>query len=556
MGVIFVSFGPELVYEWNKMLETIYNHKVQKIYGGCSWCTLSFSSTITLLLSWKVQNCGITFINNDNRKKLIGTVKQTHPIIGALKRHLHGTELLTSQQIKRDRILMLTFKKTFGAGFHNKKHLVLEAIQNHGNFILIEDDGIIIEAAKHIYPSENRERIIASGHQYIFPAEYKGITLEEWLEKPRQESLKNIKGIGAPLLKTIFEMPLNEQKKHLSSFYSNTKNTMKIQKLNRYIFPFPVNLKNATVYNNLLASSTELVLDPILNKNADQRKRVINLFLTKEIARREKQISDISKLLKQDNSLTYKNYGNIILNNIQNIRRGEDRISLTSYTEAGEPETKEIPLNPALTATENADLYFKKYKKITASKERASKILEKVMNEMQDLNEDLLLAMCINDDESLSTIEKELKINRTKARISKVPNEKQFPPHKRIMLGDSIILIGLSAKGNRYATFKFARSNDIWFHAKDIPGAHVILRNNNIGEIFNDNQLLSFCASLAVYYSKSKDCGKVRVDYTLRKYVSPINSEIAGVTYREFKTLNVGSDFWEKYLLKNSQDLE
>ena len=551
-----MSFGPELVYEWNKMLETIYSDRVQKIYGGNNWVALSFSSAKTLLISWESQCCGIAFINNNDRKNLLATEKQTHPITGSLKNHLLGCELLVSQQIRRDRILMFTFKKTYGAGFYNKKHLILETIQNHCNLILIEDNEIIIEAAKHIYASENRGRIIVSGHQYIPPSEYEGITLEEWLEKPTQESLKKIKGIGAPLLNAISEIPPNEQKKQLSSFYSDTGNTMTIQKLNNYTFPFPVNYKNATRYDNLLSASQELVLTPILNKEANQRKKTIKLFLSKEIVRREKQITDISVLTKQETPLIYRNYGNIILNNIQKIERGESHVLLNSYNEDGEIVIEKIPLNPALTATQNADLYFKKYKKLSASKERASKLLEKITKELHDLNEDLLLAMCANDNESLSSIEKELKIKKTTTKKGKVLNEKQIPPHRRIVLKDSIIMIGLSAKGNRYATFKFARSNDIWFHAKNIPGAHVILRNNSIEDTLNDDQLLKFCASLAVYYSKSKESGKMKVDYTLRKYVSPISSEIAGVTYREFKTIYIGSDFWEQYLLENSLDPE
>ena len=62
-----------------------------------------------------------------------------------------------------------------------------------------------------------------------------------------------------------------------------------------------------------------------------------------------------------------------------------------------------------------------------------------------------------------------------------------------------------------------------------------------------------FCSSLAVYFSKANANENVRVDYTAKKYVTPIKGSTANVTYKEFKSFIGERDFWEKYLLKNQQ---
>ena len=128
----------------------------------------------------------------------------------------------------------------------------------------------------------------------------------------------------------------------------------------------------------------------------------------------------------------------------------------------------------------------------------------------------------------------------------------QLPPHRRFdfpHIGASLY-VGLSAKGNHYVTFRVARGEDIWFHAQGIPGAHVILRFTDMPEEETRERCFNIAASLAGWYSKGRESGRVRVDHTQKKHVRAISGAgIANVTYREYGTILADTRLWEEGVL-------
>ena len=102
------------------------------------------------------------------------------------------------------------------------------------------------------------------------------------------------------------------------------------------------------------------------------------------------------------------------------------------------------------------------------------------------------------------------------------------------------ILVGLSARGNRYVTLKAARPEDIWLHAHEIPGAHVIIRGVRRQELEGEKRgILEYAASLAAGHSAGKGAGSVAIDYTEKKYVRSVPGTVALVTYTNPGTLRV-----------------
>lgn len=552
-----MSYGPELVFKWSKTLEDFTTKRIQKIYGGDSWVIISFSSKVLLLISWGARNAGISFISQEEKTNLLQKTDKTAPLIATLKSHLSNSEFISSKHIKRDKILVFSFKKIVGAGFFSTKKLILEMIQNHANLILTEENCTIIEAAKHIHPADDSARTIVPGFKYRLPTQFSGIALEEWLDEPSSESIKEIKGLGRPLLNAISLLPLEQQKINLAYFYSiEESGIMKFQKINNYYTYFPQIIVNAIEISDLHSISREIVLNPLLVSKTNLRKKKIELHINNEIKRRQRQIADMNALLNEDNYKKIKNYANLILSNIWKIPVGSSEVLLENYYEVNGVIQEIVPLNPSLTAAQNANLYFKKYKKMLKRRERVEKLLCKVLIELENLNEDLLFTSLAEDNYALVAIENDLNINKKTIKNDKKPEKKTLPPHKRIMIDNYIIHIGLSAKGNRYVSFKYAKPNDLWFHAKDIPGAHVILRSSASSEPLNDETILKVCSSLAVYYSKAKGSNNVRVDYTLKKHVSSIRESVSGVTYRNFKSINIDSSFWERYFLENRLNLQ
>jgi len=543
-GVLPISFGPELVWIWSRVLKKHIGKRVQKLEGGDSWVAVSISGSTVLLLSWGAQNCGIAVISDKEKKDLISSAKQTPPIVNALKSNISGAELTDVCQLNRDRIIRLTFTKTIGAGFSNTRHLILETMERYSNLILLDENDMVLETAKHIHPADNRFRSVLPGQPYSMPPEFKGIALEEWLEHPSSETLRSVAGFGKKLLERLTEMEVERATRSLNGFYKNETDISSYipQLVKKYLTALPELLEGASAIQDTTIADTGriIVLSPIADVSLNRRRKVITDQIERETMRRERQIGDIEKLLHEEDAEKYKKYGDALVANSWQISSGAEKACVTYWDSEGNEVRETVPLDPRLSAAKNSARYFAKYKKIISAQERAAKILIKVKEELEDLREQMAIIQSMDDTESLALVEEELGIKNAKQRNVKKKTAAPLPPHKRFDLGYALVFVGLSSKGNRYVTFKLANADDIWFHAQGVPGAHVILRFTSAPTEEEKDKAIKFCASLAAKYSKNGNNSGQRVDYTLRKYVSPIKGGEANVTYRNFSSIAAG----------------
>lgn len=550
-----MSYGPELIWIWSRIFSVYTGRRVQKIDGGDKWCTIALSGGAVFMLSWGPQNYGAALITDEEKKSALAVSKQTPTVANALKSNLLGSELTSVTQINRDRVLKFSFKKTFGAGFSAPRHIILEAMDRYSNLILIDDKNTVIETAKHIYPADNSYRSILPGQKYILPPEFTGLTLEAWLRSPADSNIKNVVGIGRPLLNFIEKMPLDEQKKYVEDYYSDKTPIEKYLPLQigRYFTLSTVTHGTGGNFNQSIESAGEyLVLAPIFDGAVGSIKKQLTHYIKKEITRRERQISDINRLIYDEDARAYKNYGELIITNLWKIKPGEKEARLASYGEDGAETFCTVPLDPAISASKNAEKYFKKYKKILSSQEHAAILLKKVEEELAVYNEQLSIADALSSAEYLTQIAYELGfVIKTACKDPKKHKAQQGPPHLRFDVEGSIIYVGLSAKGNRHVTFRLANPEDLWFHVQGIPGAHVILRPAPGLSISESTYLINLCASFAVRYSKGNGNNGARVDYTQRKYVTAIKGGVANVTYREFSSVPGDIAICVKFLEEN-----
>lgn len=546
MEVFAISFGPELVWIWSRILKKHIGKRVQKLEGGDSWVGVSISGSVVLLLSWGAQNCGIAVISEKEKKELTSSAKQTPPIVNALKSNISGAELTEVCQLNRDRIIRLTFTKTLGAGFSNTRYLVLETMERYSNLILLDENEIVLETAKHIHPADNRFRSVLPGQPYSMPPEFKGIVLEEWLKDPSADSLKSIAGFGRKLLERLSEMEVEKTALHLNKFYKENTDISEFipQMIKKYLAVLPELLEGTSPLSETNVSDTGriAVLSPIADGSFSKRRKVITDQIGHEIIRRERQIGDIERLLHKEDAEKYKKYGDALVANGWQVTPGAKEASVTYWDSEGNEIEETVPLDPKLSAAKNYTRYFAKYKKIISAQKRAAKILIKVKEELEDLREQMAITLSMDDTESLALVEEELGIKNMKERknVKKKKKATPLPPHKRFDLGYALVFVGLSSKGNRYVTFKLANPDDTWFHAQGVPGAHVILRFTTAPSEEEKDSAIEFCASMASKYSKTGNAPGQRVDYTLRKYVSPIKGGEASVVYKNFKTISAG----------------
>lgn len=550
-----MSFGPELICSWSRFLSGYTGKKARKAEAADNWAALSLSDGSVLLLSWDTQAYGVAMADESEKKTLLATSSQTPPIVAALKKHIVGAELTEVWQPRRDRILKLTFRRVVSAGFSATRHLILEAMERYSNLILTSEDNVIIEAAKHIHPSENRFRTVLPGFPYVMPPEFSGFALEEWLRSPDAESIIKISGFGSALLRALAPAGAAMASEYLTQFYGKEfKGRFLTQKIGKYITIFPVLLDRALpLTGDIRIAGYHTTLFPLLARDSSSRRKRIENHINSEISRREKQLADIEELLAQ-NPEDIRSEARLLMSNLWQVNHGSKECEFTYYDEDGSNKTISIQLDPALSPQKNAARLFAKYKKLSAARTRAAKLLNKIQFELEDLREQLAMVSFSEDNETLVLIEEELGLAKNKSKNTKGRRKDNtaFPPHKRFDIGFALVFAGLSANGNRYVTFSLASPEDIWFHAQGTPGSHVILRADKALASEEKELALNFCASLAVWFSKARGSARARVDYTQRKHVSAIKGGGTNVTYREFKSISADPLFWKEYLSEKS----
>ena len=543
-GGIALSFGPELIWSWSRELSALAGRRVQRVEGGGSAVIISLAGGAELLLSWGAQNCGAALISARDKKSLLAAARQTPPITNAVKSHLTGAQLVSVAQLHRDRILEFTFRKTIGAGFSTERRLVLEIMERFSNLVMTDENGLIIETAKHIHPADNSFRTVLPGVPYHMPPLFGGAALEEWLAAPREDTLTKVAGVGRPLLKILAAHPAGLAAEYLRGLYDDSSTPMAAQRIGKYVTALPELLPEA---EKLPDGSTGalIALAPMKDGTIENRRKNIVKHIEKEITRRERQLGDIRRLLADESPARFKLWGELIVANMWNVKHGVSEAVLTGYDEDGSEISHKVPLDPRISPSQNSAAYFAKYKKIVSAQERAASLVQKVEEELDDLREELALASSVDDAQALVMLEEELGMAKPQQKRGG-KKEPQLPPHVRFEFEKAIVCAGLSAKGNRWLTFRFASPEDWWFHAQGVPGAHVIMRQTSALTDEEFEELAAFCASLAVFYSKAKAEPRHRVDYTRRKYVSPIRGGEANVTYKEFSTIAGEPALWSE----------
>ncbi|MBQ3760311.1 MAG: NFACT family protein, partial [Synergistaceae bacterium] len=263
--------------------------------------------------------------------------------------------------------------------------------------------------------------------------------------------------------------------------------------------------------------------------------------IKRAVKSREGHRDGLAKQLKEcQEAEIFRRKGEAILSHLWEIPKRSENITLTDW----DGEELSISLDPELSPSRNAERYFKRYRKAKGNPEEIKAGLEAINAAITELKEQHSLLEAIDDPENFTEAVKDLAewISPAKSQNRNPKRRKQenIPPHLSIKRDGVTILVGLSARGNRYVTLKIARPEDIWLHAHEMPGAHVIIRGLKREELEGARRdILEYAAGLAAGHSSGKGAGSVPVDYTERKYVRSVPGTIALVTYTNPGTLRV-----------------
>nr|WP_296459050.1 NFACT RNA binding domain-containing protein [uncultured Acetatifactor sp.] len=279
------------------------------------------------------------------------------------------------------------------------------------------------------------------------------------------------------------------------------------------------------------------VLTHIRQKSADLR-RIVQTALERNVKKYDLQLRQMKDTEKRD---TYRVYGELLNTYGYSAEPGAKSLqALNYYTD----ETVTIPLDPTLSAKENAQKYFDRYGKMKRTYEALSQLTVEVREEIQHL-ESVSTALDIAlYEEDLAQIKEELTesgyIRRKAGNRGKKQKITSRPFH--YLSSDGFhMYVGKNNFQNDELTFKLATGNDWWFHAKQIPGSHVVVKTGNAQEL--PDRTFEEAARLAAYYSKGRGQEKVEIDYVQKKHVKKPNGAKPGfVVYYTNYSMAIDSD--------------
>lgn len=292
----------------------------------------------------------------------------------------------------------------------------------------------------------------------------------------------------------------------------------------------------ATLSESLDAHYTDQETEKIYQARANAARNK----LKQELSKREKLFKKLNQDLdKHGDAEHWKRCGDLLLANLATAQRRGDKVSVTDYFDENTP-TVEIEVDENASLTEAAEKFFKRYTKARNARTELSTRLSNLELQIANLklqSATLETAISEQDEQILSDFGDE-KIELKTVKSKDKPTE-NFTGARRYSSSDGFeILVGKGSKDNDFLTFRLAKASDLWLHAADYPGSHVVVKNPNRQEI--PPKTILEAAQIAAFFSRAKEQPKVAVHYTEKKFVNKPKGAAAGlVSLSSFKTILV-----------------
>jgi len=487
-----------------------------------------------------------------------------------LRKYLTGSYLIKCEQIGFDRIIKFTFLDKENIEFH----LICEIMGKHSNLIFIDSEDKILGCLKPVGTSISKVRQVLIGRDYILPPNverinpleasfelYKSV-IEEITETTKEKQIKEViskfSGISPFLANEIFyNIDVKDEKA-----YENLERIKNIYNTNSFVANLIVDEEGFAsgvypIFLNSIPKEHQLIKESI-NETIDTTFRSIinrsifietknNLLAAINNALTYKKLTVKSCNTTIDKALTaehQKEIGDLIIASSHTIKKGAKSIDLINYYDPN-MSTITVELDNKITPIENAEKYFKRYKRLKEAARLAEERLIFLWDEIEKLEIEKEKAENEQKTTVLRDTHKELiKTNLLRTeQTEKENNKSEFAGYKIRHLYSPEgweIFYGESSSANDYLTTKLARTNDIWLHARQITGAHVIIRTTAKTAANVPFNVILFAAKIAARNSEAKHSGIVPVDYTFKKHVrKPRGSAQGFVIYKLEKTIDV-----------------
>ncbi|EPT40735.1 dihydroorotate dehydrogenase [Streptococcus agalactiae FSL S3-251] len=459
-----------------------------------------------------------------------------------MRKYLQGAVIETIQQIENDRILEIIVSNKNEIGDHIKATLVVEIMGKHSNIILIDkNEHKIIESIKHVGFSQNSYRTILPGSTYIAPPKTKAINPFDISDQTLFELLQT-NDLSPKNLQQLFQGLGRDTALELSHCLKDNKLNDFRQFFSREYYPSLTEKSFSAVQfssSHETFQSLGQLLDYYYQEKAEKDRiaqqasdliRRVQSELEKNIKKLAKQQDE---LLATENAEEFRQKGELLTTYLSMVPNNQDVVVLDNYYTN---QTIEISLDRALTPNQNAQRYFKKYQKLKEAVKHLKGIISDTENTITYL-ESVETSLNHASMEDINDIREELvETGFIKRRAHDKQHKRKKAEQYLASDGKTIIMVGRNNLQNDELTFKMARKGELWFHAKDIPGSHVLIRDN----LNPSDEVKTDAAELAAYYSKARLSNLVQVDMIeAKKLNKPSGTKPGFVTYTGQKTLRV-----------------
>ena len=459
-----------------------------------------------------------------------------------MRKYLQGAVIETIQQIENDRILEIVVSNKNEIGDHIKATLVVEIMGKHSNFILIDkNEHKIIESIKHVGFSQNSYRTILPGSTYIAPPKTKAINPFDISDQTLFELLQT-NDLSPKNLQQLFQGLGRDTALELSNCLKDNKLNDFRQFFSREYHPSLTEKSFSAVQfssSHETFQSLGQLLDYYYQEKAEKDRiaQQASDLIHRVQSELEKNIKKLAKqqdeLLATENAEEFRQKGELLTTYLSIVPNNQDVVVLDNYYTN---QTIEISLDRALTPNQNAQRYFKKYQKLKEAVKHLKGIISDTENTITYL-ESVETSLNHASMEDINDIREELvETGFIKRRAHDKQHKRKKPEQYLASDGKTIIMVGRNNLQNDELTFKMARKGELWFHAKDIPGSHVLIRDN----LNPSDEVKTDAAELAAYYSKARLSNLVQVDMIeVKKLNKPSGTKPGFVTYTGQKTLRV-----------------
>lgn len=500
-----------------------------------------------------------------------------------LRKHLINGKIVDVVQPGFERIIEFSIETKNEFGDTVIKTLIIEIMGRHSNIILVSEDNKILSSIKHVDFSVSSLRQLLPGSEYLYPpvqekenplyfglAEFtdffKKIPDSFNADKFISSSFLGISALtareiayiaglsdkcGAEIdfsasldLATAMNSVFNNVKGDIfrPCIIENTESGKLIDfssiEINQY-----ENFAEVTYFESI----SEVIDTFYKTRSQKERMAVKSASLAKLVANNlarcaKKYEVQLKELAASEKKESFRINGELITANMYKIKKGDDFVLAVNYN-SPEMEEISIPLDKTLSPSANAQKYFKRYNKLKNAEIFLTEEIKKTKSELlylETVEEELQKAQNLAD---LAEIREELSAEGyIKAAPEKNKRKKTAaysPDIDSFITNDGFtVFVGKNNKQNDFLTLKMSRGADLWFHTKDIPGSHVVIRHEH-DRSFSETAILA-AAEAAAFSSKARQADKVPVDYTFIKYVKKPNGARPGfVIYTDNKTVYV-----------------